>query len=191
MTKKLLLDPENSRHFLNQSDVKLKQITTWSPAFSRSLGSSVVFSLSCHWLLWVFSLLICRCCWHTWTNYEFTWVNNELWASMNTPTIAENSKVEHKQQKAFLREQPFPMNGKYNKRSFVRKTGSMSSGLWIYVMSAKGASPVRENRKYMSFARIRLFSPGEAGLKKNFQHQTWLTKNIFIMALGRSGKIKL
>lgn len=98
---------------------------------------------------------------------------------MNTPTIAENSKVEHKQQKAFLREQPFPMNGKYNKRSFVRKTGSMSSGLWIYVMSVKDASPVRENRKYMSFARIRLFSPGEAGLKKKLPTPNMTDKKYF------------
>lgn len=28
----------NSRHFLNQSDVELKSITTWSPAFSRPWG---------------------------------------------------------------------------------------------------------------------------------------------------------
>ena len=34
-----LIGPENSRHYLNQSDAKLKLITTWSPAFSRAFGS--------------------------------------------------------------------------------------------------------------------------------------------------------
>ena len=36
---------ENLRHFLNQSDAKLTLITTWSPAFSRALGSLVIFLL--------------------------------------------------------------------------------------------------------------------------------------------------
>ena len=44
----------NSRHSLNQSDAKPKQITTWSPAFSRALGSLVVFTPSSHWLLMFF-----------------------------------------------------------------------------------------------------------------------------------------
>ena len=48
----------NSRHSLNQSDAKPKQITTWSPAFSRALGSLVVFSPSSHWLLKVYAVVI-------------------------------------------------------------------------------------------------------------------------------------
>ena len=35
---------ENLRLFLNQSDAKLKPIATWSPAFSRALGSGLFFS---------------------------------------------------------------------------------------------------------------------------------------------------
>ena len=42
---------ENSRHFHDQSDAKVKLITTWSPAFSRALDNLVVFTLSSHWLL--------------------------------------------------------------------------------------------------------------------------------------------
>ena len=42
--------------------LKLKPITSWSPAFSRALFSLFVFTLSSHWLLIVFSfLLIGRC----------------------------------------------------------------------------------------------------------------------------------
>ena len=52
---------ENSHNSLNQSDAKLKPITTWSPAFSRALGS-LVFALSSHWLLKVFSCLSIGCC---------------------------------------------------------------------------------------------------------------------------------
>ena len=44
----------------NQSDAKLKLITTWSPAFSRALGS--FFTLSSDSLLTEFSfILIGRC----------------------------------------------------------------------------------------------------------------------------------
>ena len=52
----------NSRHSLNQSDAKPKQITTWSPAFSRALDSLVVFTPSSHWLLMFFSFLLIRFC---------------------------------------------------------------------------------------------------------------------------------
>ena len=41
---------------LNQSDSKLKPIATWSPAFSRALGSLLVFTLSSHWFLKYFSV---------------------------------------------------------------------------------------------------------------------------------------
>ena len=49
---------ENSRHSLYQSGAKLKSITTWSPAFSRALGSLAVFTFSSHWLLKVSSFLL-------------------------------------------------------------------------------------------------------------------------------------
>ena len=41
-----VIGPENSRHFLHQSDPKLTPIATRSPAFSRALGSSFVYTLS-------------------------------------------------------------------------------------------------------------------------------------------------
>ena len=34
-----MIGPENLRYFLNQSDAKLKPMTTWSSAFSRLSGS--------------------------------------------------------------------------------------------------------------------------------------------------------
>ena len=43
-----VVGPENSRHSFNQSNAKLKLITTWSSAFSRALGSLVGFTLSFH-----------------------------------------------------------------------------------------------------------------------------------------------
>ena len=39
-----VIGPENSHYSLNQSDAKLKPLTTWSPSFSRALGSLVVFT---------------------------------------------------------------------------------------------------------------------------------------------------
>ena len=57
-----LIGPENSHHPHDQSDAKLKPITTWSPAFSRALSSLFSLILSSHWLLKVFySPLIGRC----------------------------------------------------------------------------------------------------------------------------------
>ena len=44
-----VIGPENSRHSFHQSDAKFEPITTWSPAFSRVLGSLVVFTLNSHW----------------------------------------------------------------------------------------------------------------------------------------------
>ena len=58
---RLVIGPEYYHYFLNQSDSKLKPIATWSPAFSRALGSLLVFTLSSHWLLKyfpVFSLAV-------------------------------------------------------------------------------------------------------------------------------------
>ena len=34
-----VIGPENSLHYLNQSEQKLKPVTTWSRAFSRALSS--------------------------------------------------------------------------------------------------------------------------------------------------------
>ena len=57
-----VIGPENSWHPLNQLDAKIKTITTWSPAFSRALGSLLVFTLSSHWLLVTFSFALIGCC---------------------------------------------------------------------------------------------------------------------------------
>ena len=46
------------RYFLNQSDAKLKPMTTWSFAFSFALGSVVGFTLSFHWHLKIFFFLL-------------------------------------------------------------------------------------------------------------------------------------
>ena len=47
-----LIGPENSHHSFNQSDSKLKPITTWSPAFSRVSGCLVIFLLGLVVWLW-------------------------------------------------------------------------------------------------------------------------------------------
>ena len=53
---------ENSRHSLNQSDVKLKPIATSSLAFSRASSSLLGLPLSPHWLAKMsISVLIDRC----------------------------------------------------------------------------------------------------------------------------------
>ena len=44
-----VIGPENSRHSLRQWDAKFEPISTWSPSFSRVLGSLVVFTLNSHW----------------------------------------------------------------------------------------------------------------------------------------------
>ena len=46
------------RYFLNQSDAKLKPMTTWSFAFSFALSSVVGLTLSFHWHLKIFSFLL-------------------------------------------------------------------------------------------------------------------------------------
>ena len=46
-----VIGPENSRHNLNQSNVKLKPIITWSLAFSRALRRLPVSTLCSHWLI--------------------------------------------------------------------------------------------------------------------------------------------
>ena len=46
------------RYSLNQSDAKLKPMTTWSFAFSFALSSVVGFTLSFHWHLKIFSFLL-------------------------------------------------------------------------------------------------------------------------------------
>ena len=53
---------ENSRHPLKQSDAKVKPIATWSLAFSRAWDRLRVFTLSSHWFVMIFILvLIGRC----------------------------------------------------------------------------------------------------------------------------------
>ena len=47
-----VIGPENSHHSFNQSDSKLKPITTWSPAFSRVSGCLVIFLLGLVVWLW-------------------------------------------------------------------------------------------------------------------------------------------
>ena len=70
-----MIGPENSHHSLNQSETKLKPITTWSPAFSRALGSSIVFVLSSHWLFKAFHfLLICH---RAYFGFSFTTLNRK------------------------------------------------------------------------------------------------------------------
>ena len=49
-------------HSLNQSDAKVKPIVAWSPAFSRTLGSLVGFSLSSHLFFRVFSFPLTGFC---------------------------------------------------------------------------------------------------------------------------------
>lgn len=57
-----MIDAENSRHFLNQSDLKLKLIATWSVAFSRALRSLNVSLLArCDIYIYIYFFFI-RCC---------------------------------------------------------------------------------------------------------------------------------
>lgn len=57
-----MIDAENSRHFLNQSDLKLKLIATWSVAFSRALRSLNVSLLArCDIYIYMYLFFI-RCC---------------------------------------------------------------------------------------------------------------------------------
>ena len=51
-----VIGPENSRLSLDQSGAKLKPITTWSPAFSRALGSLLVFTWISNWFFKEFFL---------------------------------------------------------------------------------------------------------------------------------------
>ena len=57
-----VIGPESSCHFLNQLDVKVTTIMTWSPAFSRALGSLVVFTSSSHLLVKMFFFPLIDCC---------------------------------------------------------------------------------------------------------------------------------
>ena len=62
---RFVIGQENSRNFLNQSEPKLKLITTWSPAYSRvfpRFSQFVILTSSCHWLFKVFSFLLNACC---------------------------------------------------------------------------------------------------------------------------------
>lgn len=83
------------------------------------------------------------------------------------------------------------MNGKYNKRSFVRKIGSMFSGLWIYVMLVKGVLFVWENWKYMFFVWIRFFFLGEVGLKEKFLILNMIDKKYFYYGIRKEWENKI
>ena len=50
--------PETSRHFFNQSDLKLKPIATLLLPFSRAPGSLLIFTLNSHWFLVIFSFVL-------------------------------------------------------------------------------------------------------------------------------------
>ena len=63
-----LIGPEKSRLFLNQSNSKFKPIATWSPAFSRASGCSVV-------LLWVITGFL-------FTFFCFDWLLLLLWVCL-------------------------------------------------------------------------------------------------------------
>ena len=66
-----LIGSEIWRHSINQSDAKLRLITSRSPAFSRALSSILVFTLSSHWLLEVSSFhVIGRCDFFDWRSIE-------------------------------------------------------------------------------------------------------------------------
>ena len=57
-----VIGPKNSRYHLNQSDAKLKPITTWSLAFSRASGTLPVFTLSSHWLMMMLTFVLIGSC---------------------------------------------------------------------------------------------------------------------------------
>ena len=61
-----VIGPENSHHHLDQSNAKLKPISTWSPSFSRASSKFPVFTPSSHWLMMTLTfLLIVSCCFET------------------------------------------------------------------------------------------------------------------------------
>ena len=84
-----VIGPENSYRFLNQSDATLKPITTWSSVFFRALGCLVVFALSSHWFLKVFSFLHIGFCGNT--SFGFAILNRKaLFSSLlNVPGVVD------------------------------------------------------------------------------------------------------
>lgn len=59
-----MISPEILRHFINQSDSKQNSIVSWLTAFSRASVSSLVLTLSSHWLLLICPLLVIGRCDH-------------------------------------------------------------------------------------------------------------------------------
>ena len=57
---------------------KLKSITIWTPAFSRTLGNLVEFTISSHWLLKIFSFLLIGLCVNF--RFSFTALNREAFS---------------------------------------------------------------------------------------------------------------
>ena len=70
-----MIDAENSRRFLNQSDLKLKLIATWSVAFSRALRSLNVSLLArCDIYIYIYIyFFFIRCC--DYFGFGFTTLN--------------------------------------------------------------------------------------------------------------------
>ena len=54
---RFVIGPENSRHFLNQSDSKLQSSAIWLLVFSRASSNLLVFTSSSLWLLVMFSFI--------------------------------------------------------------------------------------------------------------------------------------
>ena len=59
-----MISPEILRHFINQSDAEQNPIVSWLTAFSRASVSSLVLTLSSHWLLLICPLLVIGRCDH-------------------------------------------------------------------------------------------------------------------------------
>ena len=53
-----MISPEILRHSINQSDAKQNSIVSWLTAFSRASVSSLVLTLSSHWLFLICPLLV-------------------------------------------------------------------------------------------------------------------------------------
>ena len=94
-------------HATNQSDAKLKPITTWSPAFSRALVTLVVFTLNSRCLFKVFFLFSDWLSWLLIITYvssnsvenrcinqillNWWWLGSELTVSLFSPRFTSSS----------------------------------------------------------------------------------------------------
>ena len=109
-----VIGPENSRHNLNQSNVKLKPIITWSLVFSRALRRLPVSTLCSHSLIititffsdWQLSSL--------WIWFFDTQLKSARWLAV---VITLDWVVGHLVEIRFLRIQWFISMCKYHKKS--------------------------------------------------------------------------